>query len=872
MDEEIERKESAEMEEVEEKKTVRFIISSFFIVMIVCVVTFSGLNFFMSTSTERSVEDVSQIYMAEVCEQIQQKFNSIVYLRLSQVEGVIMRTPPKSVRYGKQMLKELKVSGDVRRFDYMGFYTEDGKLETIYGKDMKLESADEFRISLDETGDGISSGVGEDGQDYLLLAEKAAYPMEDGSRSAALIAGIPMQYLDEALYLDTEGGNVYSHIIDKDGNFVIRNTGEFGTDYFARIDKRFDSFDGKTPNDYKKELQEAMEKQADYFATMSVDGDVRHIYCAHIENTPGWYLIAVMPNEVLEEPIANLDRLRILVTIGCMAIIVLTMSFLFLHYGRKSKRQREAVERASKEAIRANQAKSEFLSSMSHDIRTPMNAIIGMTDIALAHKQDVDKVESCLRNIQTSNRHLLGLINDVLDMSKIESGKMMLNMSSLSLRETAESLVNIIQPQVREKRQSFDILVKDIEAETVFCDSVRLDQVLLNLLSNAVKFTPMGGNVNVAISQEKSPLGDGYVRTHFVVEDDGIGMSEEFQKKIFNKFSRENTERVQNTTGTGLGMAITKQIVDMMGGTIALDSELGKGSRFHVTLDLQKGADQAEMRLPAWNVLVVDDNEQLCASAVENLRELGVNGTWASSGMEAVNMVEERHQKDEDYQFVLIDWKMPQMDGLETIREIRSRIGEGIPMFLISAYNWSDIEGEVDENEINGFIGKPLFKSTIYSCLSRYAGADAPKEEPIGQQIDFTGKRLLVAEDVEINWIVVQESLSAFGFELEHAENGQVCLEILQQREPGFYDAILMDIRMPVMDGYETTRNIRAMDRSDKDIPIIAMTADAFSDDVKVCLDCGMDAHVAKPLDLKELIRTLQKFLGDGTPGGREQG
>lgn len=848
-----------------DKKSKKFIFNSFCSVTLICVVVFLWMTGFMEKKTEESIEEISDIYMSEMSKQIQQKFASIVSLRVEQVQGMISRTPPELESYGEAMLKALKTSAEVRKFSYLGFYTKEGTLETIYGEPVELANPENFQTALFSDGSVIERGIDrskEEEQIVLLLGCQAEYPMENGEYSAALVAGVPMEYLDDALFLDTKGASVYSHIIDTDGVFVIRNSDAFRSNYFERIHQRFENFNGRDPDDYIKELKNAMAEKKDYSTLISVDGDKRHIYCSPLSGNSSWYLIAVMPNGVLEKPIVELDALRITVIIGALSVIMLTMIIIFIQYARLSNQQMKALNAAKEEAVRANSAKSEFLSSMSHDIRTPMNAIIGMTEIALKNKHDTIRVENCLKKVQLSSKHLLGLINDVLDMSKIESGKMTLNINQLSLKEMTDDIVNIMQSQIKARNQYFDIFIRDIISEKVYCDGVRLNQVLLNLLSNAVKFTAEEGRIDVHVYQEASPLGEEYVRTHFLVEDTGIGMSDEFQNKIFDTFTRENTEQVQNIAGTGLGMAITKNIVELMGGSIRLQSELNKGSRFHVELDLKKGEMGEEMRLPDWNILVVDDNEQLCTSAAANLEELGVHAEWTQDGKKAVQMIEERHRKKDDYRFVLIDWKMPNMDGLQTINEIQTKVGKEIPVFLISAYDWSDIEDQVTEADIEGFISKPLFKSTLYGRLSQYADDAVVKEEKIqGREINFTGKRILVAEDIELNWEIASEILSTFGFELEHAVNGKDCVEKFEQSEIGYYHAILMDIRMPVMNGYDATKAIRKLEREDRDLPIIAMTADAFADDVQYCLNCGMNAHAAKPLDVKELMRILQKFL-----------
>ncbi len=608
-----------------------------------------------------------------------------------------------------------------------------------------------------------------------------------------------------------------------------------------------------------------MQNGAEYSTMIQVDGEYRFLLCTPLPDSE-WYLISVMPFGTLDNILSDLGAHRQLAILLTSAVILGGVAIIFVLYYRLSQRQLAELDKAEKEAIKSNKAKSEFLSSMSHDIRTPMNGIVGMTAIAMANIDNMEKVKDCLKKITLSSKHLLGLINDVLDMSKIESGKLSLNMGQISLRETMDSIVNIIQPQIKARRQHFDIFIRQIQAEDVYCDSVRLNQVLINLLSNAVKFTPEDGNIYVYLEQEASPLGARYIRCHFKVRDSGIGMTEEFQKKIFETFSREENQQVQKTEGTGLGMAITKAIVDAMGGSIALKSAPGKGSEFHITLDLEKAeVQEKDMVLPPWRMLVVDNNEDLCLSAVSSLKEIGIDAQWAVDGQSAVQMVEKRHKERNDYEIVLLDWKMPGMDGLHTAREIRKLLGDEVPILIISAYDWSEIEQEAQEVGIHGFISKPLFKSNLFLGLSQYMMPDAPERgeaKPEDGESGFAGKRILLAEDNDLNWEIAEDILSEIGFELERAENGQVCLEKFRASDTGFYDAILMDIRMPVMNGYDATKAIRALERPDANLPILAMTADAFSDDIQRCKECGMNEHVSKPINVELLTQLLHKYLG----------
>lgn len=847
-----------------DKKINRFFLCSFVSVVIVFVAVFAGLTVFMSHKTTESIIEVSDIYMSEMNAQIQQKFRSIISLRLEQVEGIIKRTPQDTARYGADLLEDLQTSAEIRNFSYLGLYSEDGETEVIYGDRIEIVDMDDMKNFLNSDGDLVTQGRTPDGGKVLLLGKKAAYPMNNDKVSTALIVGVPMEYLDHALFEYDDDAVLYFHIIDSAGNFIIRNADAYRENYFDRIREKFEEFDGKSTEEYVWELRKAMDTGSVYYTLISVDGQQRNIYCTPLSENSSWYLIAVMPDGILKEAITELDIMRISIMVGSGVVILLIMSVIFGLYYRFSQQQMKELAKAREEAVYANMAKSEFLSSMSHDIRTPMNAIIGMTEIARKNIQDSMRVEDCLRKVYLSSKHLLGLINDVLDMSKIESGKMTLTVVPMSLRDVMDDIVNIMQPQVKAKNQYFDIFIQSIMTEDIYCDSVRLNQILLNLLSNAVKFTPEGGRIDVHVCQEPSPKGDEYVRTHFRVTDTGIGMSSEFQKKVFETFSREETEQVRHISGTGLGMAITKSIVSLMDGTIEVESEQGRGTSFRVALDLKKAVINEEvMRLPAWNILVVDDNEQLCISAAANLEELGVHADWSVDGRKAVGMIEERHDRNDDYQFVLIDWKMPNMDGMQTIHEIRNRVGRDIPVFLISAYDWSDIEAEASEASIEGFISKPLFKSTLYDRLRQYVdGYNKEAEQKNIQAVDFSGKHVLLAEDMEINWEVANEILSAAGLQPERAVNGKECLEMFEKSEVGYYDAILMDIRMPVMNGYDAAKAIRALDRPDKGLPIIAMTADAFSDDARQCLECGMDAHIPKPLDVKECMRVLQNYLG----------
>ena len=842
--------------------TKKFLLTSVSCLVVLCIVIFVWLGSVMGGKSYNAINEVGSLYMSEMSTQLQQKFDAIIDLQVSRVEALIRRTPPESVTYGKEMLEELVLSADIREFKHLGLYRKDGGSETIYGESVRFLSEDEFQDVMSDADKSITSGFSKSDEKLLLMVVDAAYPMQDGGTSDVVVAGMPMKYLEEALVLEGDSSMVYSHIIRKDGEFVVRSGDAFRDNYFSRIEETISQNDPKGPGHYVDELKTAIEAEENYSALLEdKNGIHQHLYCAPLDE-PDWYLVSVMPYGILDDAIMNLNSQQQGLILAACGVILFAVAVIFVLYYRLTQQQLRELERAEKRAFQASQAKSEFLSSMSHDIRTPMNGIVGMTAIAMANVDDPLRVQDCLKKISLSSRHLLGLINDVLDMSKIESGKLSMNMDILSLREVMEALVNIVQPQIKDKNQHFDIFIQNIYTEMVCCDGVRLNQILINLLSNAVKFTPKEGRINVYLSQEESPVDDAHVRCHFRVKDNGIGMSEEFQKKIFDTFSREDM-KVQKIEGTGLGMSITKVIVDMMGGTIEVDSKQGKGSEFHVILDLEKATvDEEEMILPPWRLLVVDNNEDLCYSAASALKEIGVQAEWALNGRDALRMIADHHRRNMEYEIVLLDWKMPDMNGLETAREIRKIVGDALPILIISAYDWSDIEDEARAAGAQGFISKPLFKSNLYLGLSRYMEGDTREEKREETVQRFEGLRILLAEDNELNWEIAEDILVDAGFEVDWAENGQICVDTFEQSDLGYYDAVLMDIRMPIMNGYEAARAIRALDRSDADLPIIAMTADAFSEDIQRCLECGMNEHVAKPIDIQKLMKLLRKYLG----------
>ena len=851
-------------------RITRFLLTSLIGVALLCVCVFTFFAIHMGNQSAATINQVGTLYMSSMSQQTSVHFESIIGIQMDQLRALVGTIPSDIIHSDQGLQQQLMAQAKARDFAYLGFYGNDGSFEMLYGSQLTVTDPEPFLDSLRKDQQKVAIGTNARGEKVVLLGMPSPHPSTQEHDCAALVAGLPVSYISSNLSLEENNERAYSFIIRQDGSFVIRSNDVYRNNYFERVRVLYDDVNGITADEYLEELEAAMAQGVDYSNEFTMGGERYHLYCTRLPYSE-WYLITFLPYGSVDSIVTGFSHEWSSLTILSGTIILTALLLVFYKYYGLTRQQlqeveeaRQAAEAAQKEAEHANRAKSEFLSNMSHDIRTPMNAIVGMTAIAIANLKDPQQVHNCLKKITLSSKHLLGLINDVLDMSKIESGKMTLNMDQVSLREVTDGIVAICQPQVKAKRQQFDVFIHDISTENVLCDSVRLNQVLLNLLSNAIKFTPEGGEIHMALYEEPSPKGDNFVRIHIEVKDTGIGMSRDFQKHIFDSFAREDSARVYRTEGTGLGMAITKYIVvDAMGGTIEMDSEQGKGTRFCVTLDLEKAQVMEEdMILPSWNMLVVDDDRLLCETTVAALNSIGISADWTLDGESAVDMVIKRHNRGDDYQIILLDWKLPGMDGIATARSIRRELWDKVPILLISAYDWGEIEGKAKEAGITGFIAKPLFKSTLFNSLRQFTEPLQVGEKPPEKKgPDLRGRRVLVAEDNELNWEIASELLSAEGLELTWAENGQTCVEMFEQSPVGYFEAILMDIRMPIMGGYEATQVIRTLERPDRDLPIIAMTADAFAEDVKRSLDCGMNAHIAKPIDVQEVLRLLDKYL-----------
>ena len=670
------------------------------------------------------------------------------------------------------------------------------------------------------------------------------------TKKAILLRVLPSSELRQKwVFPQEEFESAELSIIDGDGDYII-NAHSFKNSNFFEFYRSYNQIDATKADSFFKKITSDPETGS------FMMNNSRHKECI-LAYTPfssygDWTLLSIMP---VEDLIVNTENWLLIgfISVGLLILFFFDLTVMII-FNKK-------LQDTAHEAALASKAKTDFLSTMSHDIRTPMNAIIGLTTITEKNVNDPKIVSENLRKIQLASNHLLTLINDILDISKVESGKLNLSPQTFSIVETVENLMNLSQPMIKEKKIDFSFHISKMDKEYLYADQLRINQIYINILSNAIKYTEPNGYVIVDMSERESAK-EGCVRLTYRVEDNGIGMTPEFMAHMYQPFSRQTDSRVNSIQGTGLGLAITKQMVDLMGGTIECDSAPGKGTTFTVTIDIPIADHQrGDMRLEALDVLIVDDDEVLLETAVDTLESLGLNVEQAASGLEALGMITHRHESGLDYSIVIVDLKMPDIDGIETIRRIRSEINSNTPILLISAYEWSDVEEQAKAAGVNGFLSKPLFRSTLYDKISEILGKEKESIEPESDYSDLEGLNILIAEDYDINWEIISTLLSMYGITTERAENGRICVEKMKQAQEGSYALIFMDIQMPEMNGLDATRTIRKLDDPwQANIPIIAMTSDAFSENVTECLNAGMNGHIAKPVDIKLVIKEIRRI------------
>ena len=673
-------------------------------------------------------------------------------------------------------------------------------------------------------------------------------PDSDSYKAAVLLRVVPISALEQKwVFPQTELVNAELSMIDSNGDYILKGYNYKNSSFFE-----FYKSYNQTDPESSKALFDTITSTTGSIQMLNSHGQECVLAYTPMSSKTGWTLLGLVPAEDLKVESGN----WVLFGVVSAGLLILFLSdMIYVLYLNKH------LQITARKAESANKAKTDFLSTMSHDIRTPMNAIVGLTALAEKNPGDVESTKESLRKISLASNHLLTLINDILDISKVESGNLKLSPLTFSIVETVENLVNISQPMIKEKNIEFSFHINQIEKEYLYADQLRLNQIYINILSNAIKYTEPGGRVSVDLREEPSAQ-SGCVKLTYVVSDTGIGMSPEFMASMYKPFSRQVDSRVNSIQGTGLGLAITKQMVDLIGGTIDCQSEQGKGTTFTVTLDIPVADRQRDdMKLEPIDVLIVDDDEIMLQTAVDTLTSLGASVEQASSGLEALGMIEHRHLAGRDYNVIIIDWKMPEIDGLETITRIRSEIDARVPILLISAYDWSDIEDKAKAAGANGFVSKPLFRSTLYDKINDLIGKESASIEPEDDYSDLQGMRILVAEDNDINWEIISAMLSMFGIVTERAENGRVCVDMISAAEEGSYELIFMDIQMPEMNGLDATRAIRGSDIPwVSSIPIVAMTADAFSENIMECMNAGMNGHIAKPVDIKLVIKEIRRI------------
>ena len=729
----------------------------------------------------------------------------------------------------------------------------------------KLGSSDDYKVSyermdilknadwIEEIGESINITRAYtnpmNGEQSLAFCNRITLKGQNGSKeNAVLLRVIPISVLEQKwVFPQSELVNAELSIIDRSGNYILKGSG-FKNSSFLEFYKSYNHSDPES----SAELFSRITSSTGSVTMLNSHGQECVLAFTPVSSKAGWAMLSIVPAKDLD--IKNKNW----VLFGVVSVGLLVLFLLDLYYTMYLNKRLQITAR---KAEAANKAKTDFLSTMSHDIRTPMNAIIGLTTIAEKNTADEASTKESLRKISLASNHLLTLINDILDISKVESGKLKLSPLTFSIVETVENLINISQPMIKEKNIEFSFHINQMEKEYLYTDQLRLNQIYINILSNAIKYTEPGGRVGVTLREDKSDV-PGCVLLTYIVEDTGIGMSPEFMENMYTPFSRQVDSRVNSIQGTGLGLAITKQMVELIGGTIECQSEQGKGTTFTVALDIPVADRQREdMQLDPIDVLIVDDDEIMLQTAVDTLQSLGTSVEQAGSGPEAIGMIEHRHLAGKDYNVIIIDWKMPEVDGIETIRRIRSEIDADVPILLISAYDWSDIEDKAILAGANGFVSKPLFKSTLYDKINTLIGKESKSIEPEDDYSDLQGLNILVAEDNEINWEIISTLLSMYGITSEHAQNGKICLDMMSKAEEGSYTLIFMDVQMPEMNGLDATRAIRKLENPwAANIPIVAMTADAFSENITACLDAGMNGHIAKPIDVKLVIKEIRRI------------
>lgn len=867
------------------KNVTKYLVSVLF-ALVVAAALVVGVLYIRSYMMEQTVQERSS-QLEEMLSQIRANMDSGLETHWNLVTGI------KATVEGKHYHDEQELTEEIGILE-KSFCTD------LYGcRVMLLDSIGTAHILEGDVGiwddishlaDGeerhtfISDTSNVDGT-FLAFAQKLELPVtvgEDENRFTHLVLLKDIKTLKKYYTTESYGGNAATYIIKKNGNLAYYDA-EDDIIGARNIFKALEKAEYVQDRSFQ-EIREHLNTEGVVAANILLD-QTEYYYCLTSLTAYDMTLMLLIPAEYVAVSTMDMmnSTIRVSITVMSIMAVLLVLAFVSIIMVQRSSQMvkveqknnqelnklRLAAEDAMVAAESANKAKSTFLSNMSHDIRTPMNAVIGFATLALANVENTEKVKDYLAKILSSSNHLLSLINDILDMSRIESGKIQLEEQEANLSDMLHDIKTIISGQIHAKQMELYMDVLDVTDEDVFCDKTRLNQVLLNLLSNAIKFTLPGGTISIRVTQlPNAPEGKGLYE--FRVKDNGIGMSQEFAERIFEPFERERTSTVSKIQGTGLGMAISKNIIDMMGGTITVQTEKEKGTEFIIRLALRLQAESRSVErikeLEGLKALVVDDDFNTCDSVTKMLVQVGMRSEWTLFGKEAVLRARQSVELNDPFHAYIIDWRLPDMNGIEVTRQIRA-LGDATPIIILTAYDWADIEDEARAAGVTAFCAKPMFMSDLRDSLLSALGQQEPRSDSVLPVVlneeDFKGKHLLLVEDNELNKEIALEILGEYGFQVDTADNGAVAVEKVVASRPGDYDLVLMDIQMPVMDGYEATRCIRALENPAlSGIPILAMTANAFDEDKKASLECGMNGFLSKPIQIEELIQMLQSVFG----------